>query len=155
MRQLYGSKEPGEEGGTKYTYVEIPDGIKRPMTAEEIERPSLLPDEARVFRVDTLVSPGFITTASTSYDFEGKTYSVGSNLRWKTTLEGLNRLAGGRRVVQTGNTLGYMRYLDDFPMFPLHNIWTDIGGIQSRRDLKVYVVQTATKVVERCLLMTT
>ena len=31
----------------------------------------------------------------------------------------------------------------------------DIGGIQSRTDPKVYVVQTNTKVIERCLLMTT
>jgi adenine-specific DNA-methyltransferase len=58
-------------------------------------------------------------------------------------------------VKASDNSLYYIRYLDDFNVYPLHNVWTDIGGIQSRTDPKVYVVQTANKVVERCLLMTT
>lgn len=153
--QLYGNKEPGEEGGTKYTYIESSDGARRTMTPEEIERPSLLPDGTRVLRVDTLVSQGFVASASVPYSFEGKAYSIGSNLHWKTTLEGLHRLVVAQRIVKTSNTLGYMCYLHDFPVFPLHNVWTDIGGIQNRRDPKVYVAQTATKAIERCLLMTT
>ena len=43
--------------------------------------------------------------------------------------------------------MSYLRFLDDFPAFPQTNVWTDIGGIQSRSDPKVYVVQT-------CLLYT-
>src|SRR4030095_16837994 len=39
--------------------------------------------------------------------------------------------------------------------FPTTNIWDDIGGIQSRSDPKVYVVQTSTTAVQRCILMTT
>jgi adenine-specific DNA-methyltransferase len=35
------------------------------------------------------------------------------------------------------------------------NVWTDLGGVQSRADPKVYVVQTASTVIERCILMTT
>src|SRR5439155_15958114 len=38
---------------------------------------------------------------------------------------------------------------------PIANVWTDIGGIQNRSEGKIYVVQTATLAVERCLLMTT
>src|SRR5205823_602801 len=41
------------------------------------------------------------------------------------------------------------------PAFPLTNTWMDIGGIQSRADPKVYVVQTATTAIQRCVLMTT
>ena len=48
-----------------------------------------------------------------------------------------------------------MRYLDDFSVFGLSNIWTDIGSVQSRTDPKVYVVQTAANVIQRCLMMTT
>ena len=54
-----------------------------------------------------------------------------------------------------GNSLGYIRYLDDFPAFPLTNVWTDIGGIQSRSDPKIYVVQTSATAIQRCMLMTT
>jgi adenine-specific DNA-methyltransferase len=53
------------------------------------------------------------------------------------------------------NTLSYIRFLDDFPAYPINNVWLDIGGIQSRADPKVYVVQTSTSIIQRCMLMTT
>ena len=54
-----------------------------------------------------------------------------------------------------GNTPRYVRFLDDFPVSPRTNLWLDIGGVQSRTDPKIYVVQTATEAVSRCVLMTT
>src|SRR5438105_2509584 len=65
------------------------------------------------------------------------------------------RLLTVKRVEVTGSTLAYVRFLDDFPAYPITNSWSDIGGIQSRTDSKIYVVQTATTAIERCLLMTT
>jgi adenine-specific DNA-methyltransferase len=67
----------------------------------------------------------------------------------------MERLLNARRVALTGRTLSYIRYFDDFPAFPLTNSWPDIGGIQSRADPKVYVVQTPNSAVERCVLMAT
>ena len=37
----------------------------------------------------------------------------------------------------TGNSLSYVRYLNDFGATSINNAWTDIGGIQSRSDPKV------------------
>lgn len=51
--------------------------------------------------------------------------------------------------------MNYIRYFEDFPMQETTSLWTDILGIQSRKDPKVYVVQTATKTIQRCILMTT
>lgn len=45
--------------------------------------------------------------------------------------------------------------MDDFAIYPKTNIWQDVGGVQSRTDPKIYVVQTATEAVKRCILMTT
>jgi adenine-specific DNA-methyltransferase len=45
--------------------------------------------------------------------------------------------------------------LGDFVVAPISDIWSDIGGIQSRADPKIYVVQTATEAIKRCMLMTT
>jgi len=59
------------------------------------------------------------------------------------------------QLIAQGNKLRYIRYLDDFPVFPLTNLWPDIGGIQSRTDPKVYVVQTSTTAVQRCIVMST
>ncbi len=63
-------------------------------------------------------------------------------------------IASGR-VHLSGTSLRYVRFFDDFPVFGQTNLWLDIGGIQSRTDSKVYVVQTSTEAIQRCLLMTT
>jgi adenine-specific DNA-methyltransferase len=59
------------------------------------------------------------------------------------------------RVFKRAKTLEYVRFLQDFPVFDATNVWSDIGGIQSRADPKVYAVQTATEALKRCILMTT
>jgi len=54
----------------------------------------------------------------------------------------------------TGNKKYWKRYEDDFPVTELDNIWS--GTIISTFSKeKVYVVQTSTVAIERCLLMTT
>jgi adenine-specific DNA-methyltransferase len=62
-------------------------------------------------------------------------------------------LLQANRLESTGNRIGYVRYFDDFPVFPLHNNWSDVGA--SFMADKLYVVQTTPKVIERCILMTT
>ena len=76
-------------------------------------------------------------------------------LHWKTTIIGLERLAKASRIIHEGNSIRYVRFMDDFSIFPRTNIWLDIGGVQSRTDPKIYVVQTATEAIKRCILMTT
>lgn len=60
-------------------------------------------------------------------------------------------LAG--RLEATANRVGYVRYLEDFPVFPINNKWDDVGA--SFMADKIYVVQTVSKVVQRAVLMTT
>src|SRR5207248_4238355 len=77
------------------------------------------------------------------------------NHHWKTTVEGLDQLAAARRLAApTPNSLAYVRYLEDFPVAERTNVWTDTQTGAFTED-KLYVVQTNTKVVQRCLLMTT
>ncbi|MBV8487490.1 MAG: hypothetical protein JO161_04365, partial [Planctomycetaceae bacterium] len=45
--------------------------------------------------------------------------------------------------------------MSDFPVFPVNNLWPDIGGVQSRTDPKIYVVQTSSTAIQRCFLMAT
>jgi adenine-specific DNA-methyltransferase len=85
------------------------------------------------------------------FEFEGKKYSG----TYKTNLEGLRRLAVAKRLYAAEGTLRFIRYLDDFPVVPINTAWMDVGGIQSRTDPKIYVVQTSTVAIQRCLLMTT
>jgi adenine-specific DNA-methyltransferase len=146
-RQLFIEKEFGGEGASKYNLVELPDGTRRPLSKNEKEDIRLLPTGSRIFRLDNLTSQG---NEPFAFEFEGKSYKAG----WKTNLPGLRTLAKKNRIVASKNSLGYVRYLDDFAAFPITNHW-QIGGIQSRMDAKVYVVQTSNEAIKRCLLMTT
>ena len=68
----------------------------------------------------------------------------------------MTRLTAANRVhAGSGKNLGYVRYLDDFPAFPYNNVWTDAVGQNQFGGDKVYVVQTANKLIERCILMAT
>ena len=154
-RQLYQEKEAGEKGASKYSLVELLDGMRRRLRPEERDDPSVLPTGARIYSTHDLRSQGETATGSHAFVFEGKEYHPGPGMHWKTTTEGLARLAQNDRIVVEGNLLRYVRYLDDFPVYPYTNSWADTGGVQSRTDPKVYVVQTGTSVLTRCILMTT
>lgn len=154
-RQLYLEKEPGEKGASKYDFVQMPDGNCRRLTSDEKANPKLLPKGSRIYSTHDLRSQGQTKSGSEPFEFMGKQYSPGANMHWKTTIEGLKRLAANGRIVVEGNLLRYKRFLDDFPVFPLTNNWSDTGGVQSRTDPKIYVVQTGTTVISRCILMTT
>ncbi|WP_370089411.1 site-specific DNA-methyltransferase [Ekhidna sp.] len=146
-RQLYSDKIAGEAGAAKYTRIELKDGKRRVLTEEEKEDPNLIPKGARFWVDDNLTSQG---NPLIEFEIDGKKYSG----TYKTTHAGLTNLLKANRIYQAKDTIRFVRYLDDFPVVPLNNTWTDIGGIQSRSDPKIYVVQTAKKAIQRCILMT-
>ena len=75
---------------------------------------------------------------------------------WRTGIIGMERVLKANRVALEGNRLTFKKYFGDFGYISISNFWTDLtGGVASRTDPKVYVVQTSTKIIERCLLMTT
>jgi adenine-specific DNA-methyltransferase len=142
--QLFLEKQPGDEGASKYrpvgTFRSIHEGLF---------------DPDRLVTSDQLTSQGSSVASDQGLTFQGQLWRPSIGLHWKTTVDGLQRLAESGRIIVEGNSLRYIRFLDDFPVYPISSLWTDIGGIQSRSDPKVYVVQTANEVVKRCLLMTT
>lgn len=142
-RPLWRNKRAGDDGGTKYREVGSIGALK----------PSNF-EPSRLARLDQLTSQGASETPNT-FVFRGVSFEPRQSSHWKTTVEGLSRLDASGRIALEGRTIGYVRFLDDFAVFPLNNVWMDIGGVQSRTDPKVYVVQTATEAVKRCILMTT
>jgi adenine-specific DNA-methyltransferase len=147
-RQLYKEKVLGALGAVGYDFVELPDGSIKSM--EEFSDKEL-PAGARPFAKSDLLSKGPAGVDQT-FEFKGKKYHPNINSHWKARFpEGMERLAQLGRIVVTGNTLRYKRYLDDFPLFPITNVWAE----QLSEQNKNYVVQTAAKVIERAILMTT
>jgi adenine-specific DNA-methyltransferase len=160
FRPVFTSKELGGAGASKYDQLELPDGTRRPMTADERTRPELIPSAARPYRLDNLTSQsagrekGEGAASWFAVKLDGREFRPSMQSRWKTNESGMDRLIAAERVQASRASLSYVRFLDDFAAFPISNVWTDIGGIQSRADSKVYVVQTALPAIERCLLMT-
>jgi adenine-specific DNA-methyltransferase len=154
-RQLYRERGLEDDVGGRYTRIELADGTRRPMTSEERGNPGLIPVGARVYRHDNLTSQGTSPNTTVDYEFEGVTFHPGKTSHWKTSVDGLRSLANARRLAApTKNSLTYVRYLDDFAVAALDSIWTDVQT-GAFTDDKLYVVQTAAKVIQRCMLMTT
>ncbi|MGM9379503.1 site-specific DNA-methyltransferase [Streptomyces antibioticus] len=155
-RRLYQKRELGGTGSDKYNQVELEDGSRLPL-----KRAVDAGKNGRAFRLDNLTSQsmgrekGEGAASWFPVEVDNRTFRPNMTSRWKTNEAGMKNLLLARRVQATSNTLSYVRYHDDFPAFPISNTWTDIGGIQSRVDPKIYVVQTANSAIERCMLMTT
>lgn len=161
-RQIYREKSVGGQASGKYDQIELPDKTRRPMTAQEKADPENLPKGSRIYRLDNLTSQsegrqkGEGAACWFPVEIDGQEFRPTMKGRWKTNEDGMKRLLQQRRVQVTGNNLAYVRFLEDFPAFPISNVWSDIGGgVQSRSDPKVYVVQTGTGPIQRCMLMTT
>jgi adenine-specific DNA-methyltransferase len=150
-RQLFLDKEVGRAGASGYTRAEFSDGTRRPLTVEEIRTTGVVDPGARTYTLDNLTSqrpPGDFPV-----DFGGKTYRPARGY-WKTHPDGMAKIRVAGRMELIGNTLRYVRFIDDFPVYPLANIWTDTGVAGYASDKK-YVVETSAKIVERCILMAT
>jgi adenine-specific DNA-methyltransferase len=152
-RQLYWKKTIETDKAGVYVWLESPDGHRRRMTNLEKNDYSKLEKGTLIFRQDTMTSQSGGETTRFSVDYEGKEYISGKGF-WKTNSTGMTRLIKSRRVTPSGITFAYIRYINDFPAYPIANLWNDTGT-GSFTDEKVYVVQTGSKVIERCLLMTT
>ena len=86
-------------------------------------------------------------------NFQDRTYTPGKR-GWSTNEVGMSRIMKADRLWGSGRTLSYIRYLRDAPMRPHTSFWTDTRQ-SGFGDEKLYVVQTARKAIERCILMTT
>ncbi len=150
--QLYDAKTVGGAGAGQYTWADDSDGRRRSYGKARIAEAQ--ESGLRIFRPDNMTSQRPAGDGDVrQYVFDGKSYTPG-NGTFKTDGNGLPRLDRGGRLLGIGKTLCYVRFLDDFPVFPLVNIWTDTG-VSGFGDPKIYVVQTLSKIVERCVLMTT
>ena len=147
FRQPLNRKEAGESGATKYNRVQLADLTVRSMTSQERSDPSTIPDAAKIWVDDNLTSQG---NPQFAFSCNGREFSG----TYKTTPTGMTRLQKASRIYVAQGSLRFIRFIDDFSTYPANAAWMDIGGVQSRTDPKVYVVQTAAEAVKRCILMT-
>jgi adenine-specific DNA-methyltransferase len=147
-------EQPVVLGGKNASWVLLPDGTYRGVKAAEKRGEQPLPEGAKLYAPDNLVSQGAAGEPQ-PFEYDGETYRPPANSHWKAHYpEGMRRLADAERIHVAKNSIRYRRFATDFPFEELGNIWTDTSTGQFTAD-KIYVVQTPTKVVERCMLLTT
>ena len=152
-RPLFLPKSPMSTGAEAYRRVLTPQGESRPL------RDGSMQEGERVFRVDNITSQsmgrekGEGAACWFPVRVGGRDYLPNERSRWKTNEIGMRRLLQAERVDGGNDRIGYIRFLDDFPAYALHSVWDDTS-LSGAMD-KAYVVQTGTKVIERCMLMTT
>ena len=150
-RGLFREKE--HEGDFNWRWYELPNGSRHLMTQAQIDNHSLLPEGARLFHLKSLEPSGPMQSGMFDFTFEGKTYPHPNN-GWGTGPDGMKRLAQLNRLMPSGTYLLYVLYNDDYPVTPMTNPWNDTSW-SGFGESKLYVVQTNTEIVKRCVLMTT
>ena len=155
-RQLYREKVAGEKGAAAYTWVASADGLEmQRLSGDEEDASKLLLAGWKICTLDHIVSRGASEVGSKSISAYGQHFPPPPNTHWKTTEKGVTRLLSARRLIPSGKaSLRYIRYITDFPAFPINNLWMDTTTGQFT-DPKLYVVQTSAKAIARCMLMTT
>jgi len=153
-RPLYFNKAVGGQGGREYVWVRLDNGSERTLSRGERSGECEPPKNSRVFRQAAMVSQGVSSTGPPVVEVFGKPHHPGPNNHWKTHQAGIQTLERANRLVSSGRVLKYKRFIDDFAIFPLVNNWQDTGTGGSSTDPRTYVVQTVTKVIERCILLT-
>lgn len=138
---------------SSYNCIDLPDGTWRRLTKDELTGKVPMPVGHR-FRTANITSQGTSEEGSKPFEYQGKLYYPSAGNHWKPGIKGLPGLAKAGRLLGIGNTLSYKRYIDDFPVVALNNMWMDT--VQSTFSTEnIYVVQTYTKIIQRCMLMTT
>jgi len=148
-RQLYQPRS-AKSMAQGYTWVDQ-DGHRRRMTAAEIRDASIA---GRRFITSGLVSTSGSEKTNFEYELGGAPFRPSKGSFWKTNIAGMRALETANRLIGVGATLNYVRYADDFPVVAINSWWGDTKESTFAVD-KIYVVQTYTKVIERCMLMTT
>ena len=144
-----------ELGAGNARWLMFDDFTYRGVSANEKRGESPVPENTRPYQPDNIISQGRAKERQ-PLTYQGKTYDTWErNSHWKAAFPiGMERLARANRIHVAENSIRYVRYHTDFDVAVHGNIWTDTGTGNFTDD-KVYVVQTNTKVVERCLLMAT
>lgn len=158
VRKLYKEKDYSLDGAL-YSRIELANGERMSIGEWEKRTNQMFsyntrPQGSRIYRPDNLSSQGS-ANVSQDFEFEGKIYTPSKNSHWKANYPtGMERLKELRRIHPTPNSLQYIRYFDDFPCQEISNLWNDTST-GSFLEEKRYVVQSGTKAVQRCILMTT
>ena len=146
--KTFKSPDDPSSGGADYKYLWLGFDHRKPVSSASADEKS----NYKLFAPSPTTSQSGSETTRMPVIFNGKAFSPGVG-GWKTNANGFRRLIAADRIMSRTNSLRYVRFLDDYPVVPIANLWTDVRwGFDATE--KSYVVQTNPRVIERCVLMT-
>lgn len=137
----------------KYTRIESPDlMIEKSNGMKSDELQSLIANSWRLLREDYPVVSQDPPKEPQPFVFRNVTYEPPRGRHWSQKWpNGMDRLAKASRLRGTTNRLYAREYWADSAIVPQNNLWVKLKGPANPK----YVVETATEVIKRCLLMAT
>jgi adenine-specific DNA-methyltransferase len=131
-----------------FNWIHFANGEFRRLTSQERAGEIPVPNNSRLFGDVSLTKPG--PGRKFAITFKGKVFDSGKRW-WGMTPDSLERALKTGRVDQFGTALRQLRFQDESTAVAIGNLWE---GFLGQND-PVYVVQTNTEIVKRCLLMST
>ncbi len=153
--KLFAAKEPTADDATFFDAIEKVSGEVELVPSSRADRLAELGPGEKLFARNPCNSDGYVESLSYGFEFEGTNYVPPPTRHWTTVKEGMERLKKAGRLVRKGNTVRLRRYWNDYPASVVGINWTDTGTGGFVGDEKTYVVQTDSRAIERCMLMTT
>ena len=150
-RELKTPKDPNDpgSGADDYKFLWFGRDIRKPV-ADATEEEKI---KYKIFGPSPTTSQSGSETTRVTIKFNGREFIPGPG-GWKTNATGFRRLIAADRIMSRTNSLRYVRFLDDYPVVPISNLWTDVRwGFDASE--KRYVVETNPQVIARCILMAT
>ena len=148
-------KHTYEQGGVELISGHGPYALYPDNTNDKIDEVNFKsqahPIGTKYFCLFALLAPSYSSNAVYKYEFEGRILNPPNNGSWVVSSEKLDRLKIASRLQIEGKNLRYRLIYTDFPYKKATNIWIDTQAAFK----KSYVVQTSTKIIERCILMAT
>jgi adenine-specific DNA-methyltransferase len=143
FRQIY--KERNILDDNEYRFFDLFPGESEPVdrTSKEFVE--------KVYRRRNATSSGFTESCTFELEFEGKKYAPPGKKSWSSNRDGMIRTIKANRIFMLGKDPYYKQFQRDFPLSQYENCWTDKPAARGKQ----YVVETAEKFIERCLLMAT
>jgi adenine-specific DNA-methyltransferase len=154
FRQTFREKGATTVEARHYGWGYFPTGEMRGLHKEERDEPSRFVNGVQLYAPTSLTSQGSGAEGPFEFEYNGQPYRIASRDHWKTSKDGMRRLDRAGRIHTASNSLRFVRFIEDFPAIPHTNFWDDTAT-GNFTETKVYVVQTASKIAERCMLMTT
>ena len=153
-RQLFFPKVFGGERMASYIWIESPDGQERRRLTSNEQHNNVMPAGWKLFSAQNMTSQSGGDSSRFPVRLEGREFIPTRNF-WKTNPKGMENLTKANRLIVAGRSLNYVRFEEDFPIIPINNVWSDTAIAGFSGEDKTYVVQTARRVIQRCILMTT